>query len=376
MKIIPTRMAYVYFLSILTGISLVTWERICRHSIRDSYLYFLISVLPFFNPFAYNLLTSYHFEIIVLPLFLVFYLGEIKNNYFLMLPSFLLLLLSKEDVSFYFSLYSLSFLFSKKYFKFFFFFSISSLYFLYVPKFFHQYMDHSASMNWLEAWSNYGKNYIQISKSILLDLFSEWTLLKTLSIKIFVLLIPFSFLPIFGYKVFLFAIPLILLQSSSSRIWYNSFYHYYSYPVLPFLFISALLGLKQLNKFYPFQVNKTIYYLFLFPVFINLYLHNYLYHYQTIDPERVRNVTSTSALIPPGSQVSAQFDLGMFVSRDNQVYPLQFKYLKEYILVDMNGRSPYLSMTEIQDTLKKLEEFKKLQIISVKNGVKLYKKVD
>lgn len=91
--------------------------------------------------------------------------------------------------------------------------------FVFLPKFFHQYMDHSASMNWLEAWSNYGKNYIQISKSILLDLFSEWTLLKTLSIKIFVLLIPFSFLPIFGYKVFLFAIPLILLQSSSSRIW-------------------------------------------------------------------------------------------------------------------------------------------------------------
>jgi uncharacterized membrane protein len=376
MKIIPARMSYVYLLFFFIILVLFFWEKINYKIHNDPEIYFISSIFPIFNHFTYSIFTSYHFELIILTLFIIFMWSILTKKFILNFVIFIMLLLSKEDVSLYLFLFSFVFLFQKRYVHFVLYSTISLLYFLYIPNFFQSYLDQSARINWYNSWLKYGNNHLEITINIVYEIIQNSSLLISIIKGIYKTLIPFLFLPLFAILFFLPSIPIYILHIVSDRIWYNSFYHYYSYPILPFLFYSFAYGLKNYQKIR----NKNL----KLNIAVLLFLFSYLMYNEKslplemrdIPKDRVSAIRDVIRYIPPGSQVCVQFDLGMFLPRDNPIYPIKNNLVKDYILVDYDGFSPYFSFEDIEIYLKRLEENKKIKLIAKKSKVKLYKMID
>ena len=181
--------------------------------------------------------------------------------------------------------------------------------------------------------------------------------------------IPLLHIPSLGALVVLFS-----LHIFSSKEWYNSFYHYYSYTVLPFLLYSILmLGRKISEK--PFEKKSIFILLFWGSVFYSLKGNrDFPQKIGTFDRERVRETQAVVEKISKNASVNVFFDMGMHLRKDIRVYSLKKDFLKDFILLDTRGWSPYYPIDNINEDIEKYLKEKKILLYYSVGSVKLYKR--
>lgn len=396
----PIKMIYPISLLVFSALGLIFYEKIIYRIVPKKLPYLIFSLIPLSNPTLYDLITSYHFEIMYIPFFMIFFYGGLKNSIIIQIFGILGCVTVKEDIPLYISIYfffigvlqlissksvinslfkknpnlgNLKFggIFYKNKNSFFLLLSLLSLaYFSLIPKI-QSTLDPSTSVNWLQGWSQYGTTKLEIF-NYFLNYPSEivWIFFENQDI-FFKLIHEGGFFLVFSLPEFLSFLIIFIIQSSSSRIWYNQFHNYYSYTVLPFLLLGNILGYLRISNF------KNREWLAILVLGISLH-HGSLekrfpQHFREVDKRKIAILKDVVSKIPPNSRVSTQFYLGMFLEGTHLVYPIQKESNKEFILVDTEGLSPYIN---IHNLIERLEENENYFVYYTNQTVKLYRKLD
>ena len=303
------------------------------------------------NPFFYRLNFSYHFELFFLTLILLSYYFHIQKKYFWESTILLLSLLLKEDLAIYISIYLL-FMFSFEKRKFYIVLVLISIFYYFIVRYKIQPLfGDSAREDWFESWRYLSPNPVQFlfqNPNIIFEkIFS-----KSEVILSFLLVFLLGFF--YSKRVLFFILPILLVHFFSERIWYNSFNNYYCYTILPILSVSFLIGIQRMRKSI---FSETILILNLGFVFFLFTLDQSIPNMK-LEPKPIRQTKLLQALklIEEHKSISASYDLGAFLSRENFLYPIKFTNLdKDYILLDLNSLSPFVNLTEILQSMHQKE---------------------
>lgn len=366
------RLGYGYGLLFFNLLSVATLSKVLLLRGFTGKSFRLAIVFFVMNLYVYRLFQAYHFESLFLAFFLILLFSIETQNKALFIISFLFALLLKEDISIYLALFGFYYLLKKEYKLGFFIFFSSTIYFFFIVPYLMSIPDQSAKINWLFDWRHLGRNYLEILQHIFLspmEIFQGFIKQKE---TLWELSFGFAFLFLFYPPIFVVILPIFTIHFLSERMWYNSFYNYYIYPILAFLVYASINTLQKLKRYNA---------LLLLVLCLSFYRNSMdaLFPFKTfdIDLDRVRGIKNAVEYIPMGVEVSAQFDLSGFVRRQNPVYPVRKDphKLKEFALLDTkNGFYPYIPKEE----LEKLEiEMKKNQLyylVYEQNGIKLYRR--
>ncbi len=373
MSLFPYKMAYCNTLLIFTGLGLWLWEKVLSRLEISKDIYFYLAIFPIYNSYIYNLNTGYHYEITILFFFFLILYGIFQRNYVLEFLGLCFLLMIKEDMPIYVILFATTFLFQKKVKKFVIYFGISILYFLliYIVQ---SNLDSSAKVNWISAWSHWGNTPLEIMSNFLMRPMEVLSILFEKRNVLVNLFGSFGFIPLLHIPSLGALVVLFSLHIFSSKEWYNSFYHYYSYTVLPFLLYSILmLGRKISEK--PFEKKSIFILLFWGSVFYSLKGNrDFPQKIGTFDRERVKETQAVVEKIPKNASVNVFFDMGMHLRKDIRVYSLKKDFLKDFILLDTRGWSPYYPIDNINEDIEKYLKEKKILLYYSVGSVKLYKR--
>jgi uncharacterized membrane protein len=366
-----TRMGYAYGLIFISlGCSYIFFLHIQHFSQKYKIFLFTFFLLNLYN---YRIFTAYHFEVLFLLFFLIWILCFKKKYLISEIIFFIICLGVKEDIAIYLVFFSFYFLFKKENARFLGYFSFCLLYYFFIIPYFQNQLDQSTKENWLHIWGKYGQSIPEIILYIIknpnLILMEIWNR-KSVAID---LLGSFSFIPLGSLIIYSSLISILGLHILSTRIWHNSFYHYYSYSILPTLWVGVLDIFSKKPKI-------SIQLLALF-FGIGLYFSGNDKHFpltfQQITEPNFSSIQFAIAKIPKGSSVQVSFQIGALLSRSNPVYPIQAGFVtKDYLLF---VPSPLLSKEEtnrIEKNLKKQEEDGKIILVFSQNLVKMYKKKD
>lgn len=317
------------------------------------------------NPFFYRLNFSYHFEIIYLSFSLAFVYFYLNKHNILSWIFLILILFIKEDIAIYQFLIGI-FLFSIHFDKKFIYYSVFCLlYFLFLKYYLSSNLGDSAKVDWTESWSYLGKNIFELKFNLML----EKIFLKK---GIFLSIILIFLLPMIQLKrIFIFIIPILFIHFSSERIWYNSFYNYYSYTILPMLTIGFLFSFESNEK------NEKLNKILLLSLFFTLY---YFYLDKSIplknlnpNKNRIEILNEGIKLIPENSKIRTSFDIGGFFPRNMELYPLkQFQLNEDFIVLDKNSFSPFVALNEIEEEMKHKTNYK---LIFEKEGLLIWRRI-
>ncbi len=326
---------------------------------------FLILTL---NPFFYRLNFSYHFEIIYLCFnlaFIYFYLSKNKNLSWIFV---FLILFIKEDIPIYQFLIGL-FIFSLNSEKKYIYYSIFCiLYFLFLKFLLVQYVGDSAKVNWIESWAYFGNSFSEYQTGFISALGKVYSKKQIFLSMILIFLLPFFKLK----RIIVFLLPIFILHFSSERIWYNSFYNYYSYTILPFLIIGFIFSLKEnieetfLRKILLISLFFSIYYFYL----------DKSIPFKNLEPKllRMEYLKEGIKLIPSNVKVRTSFDIGVFFPRNTELYPLkQFQLNEDFIFLDKNSLSPFVALNETEQEMKSKKNY---ELIYEKKNLLIWRRIE
>jgi len=199
-------------------------------------------------------------------------------------------------------------------------------------------------------WSDFGKEPLGILVGILtkpsLTLSHLGWMLNEKMLLIGAYLIPLFFMPLFEPWILAIPIPWIMSLFLSSNPWYWRLGIYYPAPVIPFVFLAAVYGIKRASKA-NLKVVKKIQYLMMISTFFMSVFLIYPYIGLNVPPFR-RNLLHNQALfsaidlIPLSGSVLTQNNLFPHLSHRHQVYPGYPIYITEptfeYVLMDITNR--------------------------------------
>ncbi len=375
-------------------------ENKSQNYIHQIPIFFLIIFCLFNSVYLYRLGTSFHFEVLVIPLSALFFASyerwkhdKTKKRLTSVILSLTFFLMIKEDISIYLMLflipfickesfdlskqkifYKIKFQFSKFYTSpvtliFIFCLLYSSFTMFVLPYFFHP----TDRMTWIGALTqNYGEEYKKVTG------FS-----KTIRI-FFELMISAGFGFVSNVNIFIGLTSIYLTHVFSERPWHHEVYSYYCYTIVPFLLYSSYLWIKE-KKNIPHWMALVILALV---VWKNSQDTNY-----PLNPTQVQNrMMVNSGIQTKGNlknQIKEELDEQMqtlVVSKDAYLFS---QYNLSFFLPKENALLP-LSKLELQDKLCQKKECylilapkltfdilvteKKLKTISenIHNGNKLY----
>lgn len=360
---------------LFSAMGLLIWERLLSALKLQVGIYFLLAIFPLYNSYIYNLFTGYHYENLEIFFFGLMIYGMIRNKLIYEGLGLCLWLMIKEDIPIYLFLFSTILFFQKKWKRSIVYALVSVLYFLGIQVI-QSHLDPSARVNWISAWGQWGTNTPEILWNLLTSPMEIGKIYWEKRNILQNLLGSFGYLPLLFFQGYGSTFVIFSLHLLSSREWYDSFYHYYSYSFLP-SFLYAIVVLAQnygkeplLRKFIPF-------FLILGSVFYSLKGNReFPQKWGKIDWERVHETREIQKKIPPNASVQVIFDMGMHLRKDIQVYRLQKDFSMEYILVDRRGKSPYYPIENINEDIEKYLKEEKILLYSSIGSVKLYKRKD
>ena len=372
------RLGYAYGLLFYTIVSMSLISiLLLRRNVKGTSFY-LSMILIAINLPLHRLFFSYHFELLTVFFFILFFVGKEFNKTYLSILSILLLLLLKEDMAIYVFCLGLFFAFQKNWRYAISLTIVSLLYFFFVPSFFQSSLDSSTHVDWLKDWSRWGTSYSEIVFNLFLNplkvldsIFSKWKVLREF-------LFAFSPLILLTPSLILVSLPIFLLHFISDRIWYNTLYNYYSYTVVPFLLLSFIFSIVRLTQSKFKDYTPAI---LLVCISLSLYSSSgdkfFPYARINTDRERVSDVQWVIENIPRGKTVATQFDLGAFIPRANPLYPLHEKNLdKDFLFIDSNrGISPYVDKERIEKMIETVTSNQSYSLLLERNGIKLYRRM-
>lgn len=369
--LIGHRIFYGISLISFTALSLFIYSRILKffpfYQRKILFLFFLT------NLFTFRLHSSYHFEIMILSFFLIFLHGYLSKNRMTEVSGYILCILMKEDMAVYFSLLSFYFLFKKEYRRFLLILSSSFLHFFLAVPFFQSFADPSARENWLHAYSYLGSSPGQAALSILKN---PSVIAERFNFKVWKQFgAGFGFSPFISPLYWISVLPVQILHFLSDRKWHSEIYNYYCYTLIGNFLFSFLKSISEINSVLKNRKRKLLLACCIF--IVSFYQSSRdsdfprKFRMEKTEPERYTNIISLTALIPPGKELSAGFDLGSFILNSNPVYPLKIHSLKEYVLIDEKSFSPYLDQGTVFRQLDNPEN--QYVIIQKKGSASLYR---
>jgi uncharacterized membrane protein len=371
------RLGYAYGLLFFVALSFVLFAvLLIRKNIRGNIFYAAMILLAVNLP-LHRLFFSYHFELLTVFFFLLFFAGKEFNKTYISILAIILLLLLKEDMAIYTFCLGMYFALNKKW-RYATSLMVASLvYFFLIPSFFQSQLDKSTHINWLEDWSKWGNSYSEIlfnlitsPMQVLNTFLSKWKVLREF-------IFSFSPLIFISPSLIIVSLPIFILHFISDRVWYNSLYNYYSYTVVSFFILSMVFSIERLENS---KYKKYTLSIVLFCIFISLYSSSgdKFFPYTKIDTKenRVNDLAEVIQSIPVNKTVATQFDLGAFLPRANPLYPLHEKNLdKDYLLIDLNGGiTPYVDKPRIERMIKGVTANQSYSLVIQKNGIMLYAK--
>ncbi|MBE7411160.1 MAG: DUF2079 domain-containing protein [Leptospiraceae bacterium] len=372
------RLGYGYSLLFynLLGVFAISLYLISRN-IRGFQFFFLLCFFMI-NIYVYRLFQSYHFEQIFLFFCVLLFWAIQKEKKILSYFLFLICIFIKEDISIYMTLLGIFLLFTKRKKMGTILIAVSIGYFFYLVPWIQDSIDSGAKINWLLDWSKWGNSISEIAIQILSNPIKVFMLFVQKKSLLFDISLSFSFLFFFYPKIFLILIPIFIFHFSSDRIWFNDFYNYYSYTILPFLIYGSVEGFKKIENFQPSKNLLTLPFLLLF-LSLTLFRSSkdqfFPLQIPKIDYSKFQSVIEASSIIPNHSKVNAQFDVSGFVNRKSQIFPMTMEP-KDYLFFNLqNGFSPYKSLEELKILKDSLLHSKKFQTIFEKDGIIVIQRV-
>jgi hypothetical protein len=303
--------------------------------------------------------------------------------------------------------------------------SISVFTFTVVLPLLRKILDVEAEENWWQIWSTWGTSTAGIVIGILSDLPRAFNEVSKHSSTVIEIALSTGLLILVKPRYWFYILCLFGIHFLSSRLWHNSFYNYYIYPLLPILLYSTLEGWRTLRKKVSSSLRISVLLIILgISFYRNSWDNNFPFALPNSKLARVELAESMAAKIPKNSQVAVQFDLGIFLSNSSQIFPLEAvslestsrnRYSKEletnkknktkqeeqkdnyknkfkhgplnknskrispninYIWIDTKqGFSPYVSLSQI-DSWKEIWLSNGYEIFAEENGMQVLRKLD
>ncbi|ABJ78577.1 DUF2079 domain-containing protein [Leptospira borgpetersenii serovar Hardjo-bovis] len=308
----------------------------------------------------YRLNHSLHFEVLVPFLCLCVLIGIQKRKFWITLISLCFFLGIKEDLSIYLAALAIALIPAdkKRNKEWTFVFIICIFYYFIIFPILNEWAGISAERNWKEYWDTENKNPISIFLNYIQNSENRsqyWKGIRDLSLEwgFWNLTGGWILLPFFGlYSVFRLSI----------HPWVRDSYSYYVYPLIPFLILFLKTGAiwiqdrtDQSKTKFPSSVSKEKKLIFILILTFSFSIHRNSKESEypialSPKPDRTAELENILKEIPAGSSVSAGFHLSPFVSLKNPVYPIrEDREWKEWILLDQEYNSPYLSSAKISE---------------------------
>lgn len=249
---------------------------IAKDTIKNKWLAIIFSSLFLMNPLVqYTNLYDFHAVALATTFLLVSFYFFLKKKYFLLTIFLMLSGLSKEQVWIIVSFFGLPLLFQKStkvkllgagii--------SISLAIFFYLIEY---AIPHSLGAQHfaLTYYSDFGNSPLKIISNVIfspqkvLPIFFESSRLKYL----FELFLPVGFISILSPLSLAFAVPDLLINLVSNNSGLRQIYYQYSANITPFIFISAIIGVKNILKWFPKIPKYYIASYLLFFTFVSAY---------------------------------------------------------------------------------------------------------
>lgn len=217
--------------------------------------------------------------------------------------------------------------------------------------------------HFLSRWSAFGNTYTEIAINIIKR---PWFILSKLFSKPSVeLFYSVLFLPLLSPTRFIMIIPPLLLNLTSNFEMQTNLTLHYSVPIIPFLWIASIYGLKKVH-------NKSLSIFMAFLVCIINFGH---YKFYRID-SHVFTGYKIIKIIPDEVPISVQSCFAPHISYRKGIWIFPKVENAEYILIN-TGRScwPLYSKGEFYKELKKYLYSNQWEILVDEDGYKLLKKL-
>ncbi len=371
---------------------------------RESLL-FISSFLFYPTIFYMNLYGPAYIELTIPFMLWLFYFYE-QKKFLMLLLVFLITLLIREEVSLVTSFFGLYLMLIKREKIGSLIFFISLIYFVVIINYVIPSYSGTDELVATSIYSSWGENPKEIILNIILNP------IKTISAmfsaprigNLIIFLIPLMFTSIFGFFVFLIALPNLILTFFSDSISNYSFILYYLSPTIPVIFYSAIKGIDKISKL-KFINKKAI----IFSVFISSFTTTILFGATPISLQfwnenyEVGNFNTTNfhytEYIKKENDISAQIIVNFIpdnasISAEQHLLPLLFKKKKilvfptidddiDYVLIDKNKiekagwADTYLTFRKDPEKYYKIYmNDKNWDTIKQINGLMLFKKLD
>jgi uncharacterized membrane protein len=225
---------------------------------------------------------------------------------------------------------------------------------------------------YLGRWHRYGSTPFEIAAYALLhplELFKEIVRPGLLA----KLLLPLIFLPLLKPSLLLLAIPPYIVNATSSYEVQSKLYVYYAAPIIPFLFIAMVYGLKNLTTWFATKREALLWTVCLLLVVLNFGQFKSF----AITPHH-RIGYEVLKQIPREASVAAQVDLVPHLPKRQRIYMLDQTSRNldvEYVVFDKKGNKWPMSVSEYEELFSSFSNNKKYRLIFEKDGYALFRRV-
>jgi len=383
----PLFLLYLQVLAI--ALSAIPLYLITKHEFNNKFIASSVSIIYLLYRFVLNgLMYDFHVEMFF-PLFFfsAYYFLIIKKNIRLFFVFFALSLFIKEDIAIYLFFFGLFLIFKgKKYRKIGLIVSLCSiLYFIIsvmvIIPYFRNSLGFGAAPVYTGLWDKFGTTPFQIIKNIVS---SPTLIFKNIAWGKMIgnfsnLFLPLGLIPCFSSFALLIIPPVFVLITSNNPLM-SGFALYYSITIIPFLFLSFILGLKNFGEFFlkksKTQFNRNFRIIVIILILVNLsntkwnvlrpsnyYLIKY---YKTM--KKVINS------IPANSSIASLSSIIPHIPKRRNMHMLPEIGNADYILIHMKVNRWPLNENQMNSLIKKL--FKSNVYLCIYNGnnILLFKK--
>ena len=225
----------------------------------------------------------------------------------------------------------------------------------------------------LGRWSQYGQTYGDVAWGVLSD--PSAILGKRFFKNVWKLFSPLGFLPLANLGVSVLAVPPLLLNSTSNFDMQQSLSVHYALPILPFLFIALIGGMKNIFNTFP-QRQKWLMALFsLYLLIMNVKFYLLFFESFAIAPHDVIGHRLLT-YIPENVTIAAQTSIIPHLHRSLQVSMLPDYKESQYIFFDTKRSRWPMSSNDYNRLLENFIADEHYTLLSQEQGFYLFKRKD
>jgi uncharacterized membrane protein len=241
----------------------------------------------------------------------------------------------------------------------------------------------------LSFYTAWGRNPLEIAFYLLTHPKTAWQFIVTKPklAYLYSLLAPLGFLPLFGPRIMILALPSLginLLSSNPGMHQAHAPAHYIA-PIVPFMVIASIWGASFLGSLLASKLKiqrRLLIYLLTGLVAVSSLYHHYHhglsplargFRFHPVTPHD-RLIDELVDLIPPDAAVATTHQVNSHLTRRERVYPLPDINDAHYVLMDITPTSSPLFTNDLYLLFQDLVEHKGFGILASKDGYILLKR--